>query len=288
MMYSNKLVACIKANNKVLREDKENVYLPFGCEYSILIKNLNTVRVLVSVSIDGTDTTENTQLVILPNDEIELKRFIKNGNLDSGNAFKFIERTTSIEDHRGSKVDDGFIRIEFQFEKATPVVTTTHTHYYHNHRYYSPFYESPYGYSYVASPRISGQLGGNYGSYSSDVFSHLNQVKSPDSASMLRSLTNNSSPVQATAQSLTEAPKANNVGITVPGSKVEQQFKAASSFATEDQKHVLILRLVGEVGNVQVTAPITVSTKPKCVTCGKTNKANAKFCINCGTSLSII
>ena len=44
MMYNNKLVAAIKSNGKVLREFGEEVYIPFGSEYSILIKNLHSVR----------------------------------------------------------------------------------------------------------------------------------------------------------------------------------------------------------------------------------------------------
>ena len=38
MMYANKLVASLKANGKILREFKDNVYIPFGSEYSFLLK----------------------------------------------------------------------------------------------------------------------------------------------------------------------------------------------------------------------------------------------------------
>ena len=119
MMYNNKLAIALKARGKVLREFKDTVYVPFGTEYSILIKNLNTVKVAVTVSIDGTDATEGCRLIIDPNKEMDLTRFIKNGNLNTGNRFKFIERTSSIEDHRGIKVDDGLIRIEFEFQDPT-------------------------------------------------------------------------------------------------------------------------------------------------------------------------
>jgi hypothetical protein len=54
MMYSNKLVASIKSNGKILREFNDKVYVPFGTEYSILIKNLNTVRASVNIFVDGT------------------------------------------------------------------------------------------------------------------------------------------------------------------------------------------------------------------------------------------
>ena len=48
MMYESKLAAAIKVNGKVLREfNKDTVYIPFGSEYSILLKNLNTKRAIV-------------------------------------------------------------------------------------------------------------------------------------------------------------------------------------------------------------------------------------------------
>jgi hypothetical protein len=106
-MYSNKLAVAIKANGKVLREFEDSVYLPFGSEYSIFIKNKNSVRASVKIEIDGADVTEGVSLVVNPNDEIELERFIKNGNLRAGNRFKFIERSGAIERHRGIGVDDG-------------------------------------------------------------------------------------------------------------------------------------------------------------------------------------
>ena len=39
MMYLQKLAVAVKVNGKVLREVGDTVYIPFGSEYSILIKN---------------------------------------------------------------------------------------------------------------------------------------------------------------------------------------------------------------------------------------------------------
>jgi hypothetical protein len=116
-MYAFKFAAAIKARHQVLREFEDAVYLPFGSEYKIYLKNKNSVRASVKVEIDGVDVTEGVSLVIGPNEEFELERFIKNGNLTRGNKFKFIERTAAVERHRGTKVEDGLVRIEFQFEK---------------------------------------------------------------------------------------------------------------------------------------------------------------------------
>ena len=74
----------------------------------------------------------------------------------------------------------------------------------------------------------------------------------------------------------------------VPGSISDQQFKTTSWFPTEDKSHIMILKMLGETENRKVKKAVTVKTKPKCVTCGKINKATAKFCSNCGTSLTIV
>ena len=127
MMYNQKLVASIKANGKVLREFKDTIYIPFASEYSVLIKNLNTVRALVNVYIDGENAVPGG-LVINPGQSVDLERWIKNGNLSEGNKFKFIERTAAIEDGpRGIKLEDGLIRVEYQFEIPRPPITWTTT-----------------------------------------------------------------------------------------------------------------------------------------------------------------
>lgn len=260
-MYSQKLVACIKVNGRVLREfDGNTVKMPFGSEWSLLIKNLNSVRVQVKVSIDGTDATDGTWLVIQPNSEIDFQRFIKNGNFDKGNSFKFIERTESVEHARGIKIDDGLIRIEFQFEK--PYVNNWNNilggGYYHDWNRYG-------------GPTI---LTNTYDSYSTT----YSATASVSTSNVLRS-------ANAIAQNAEAAP--NDAGITVPGSENNQKFVQASWFPVETEKHVMVMKIVGESAGQKVVEAVTVKSKPKCVTCHKVNKANAKFCSNCGTALTI-
>ncbi len=58
--------------------------------------------------------------------------------------------------------------------------------------------------------------------------------------------------------------------------------------ALDPEKHTIVLKIRGETpDNKPVTEAVTVKKKPKCVTCGKQNKANAKFCSECGTALEI-
>jgi membrane protease subunit (stomatin/prohibitin family) len=80
----------------------------------------------------------------------------------------------------------------------------------------------------------------------------------------------------------------NDVGITVPGSKSTQKFQTTYMNALESEKHTIVLKLLGETeDNKPVLKPVTTKHKPKCVTCGKQNKATAKFCTECGTALEI-
>jgi len=251
-MYNQKLVASIKANGKILREFKDTVYIPFGSEYSILLKNLETKRVIVNVFIDGENMTPNG-LVLMAGQEVDLERSIKNNNLKEGNRFKFIERTGAVEKHRGIKLEDGLIRIEYQFEYVYPTnVTTTWT---------NDWWKT-----------------NTTGGYTPNVLRGMT-IASGTTTGM--ALPQNS--VQCSTTSYL-----NDAGITVPGSVSNQQFTTAAWFSTDPQKHSIVLKLLGETpDNKVVTEPITVKSKPKCITCGKQNKATAKFCTECGTALTI-
>lgn len=247
-MYGNKLATAIKVDGKVLREFKDTVYIPFGSEYSILIKNLNTVKVIVNAYIDG-DNAVPGGLVINPGQEIDLERWIKNGNLSEGNRFKFIERTGAVEQHRGIKLEDGLVRIDYQFEKVSnPIVWKD---------YQTNFNNTPH--------------------WPNSVLRSSTAVSSNDYPGVTCSATNIST--QAFI---------NDVGITVPGGKSDQKFAIANWFPTETETHNMVIKLLGQTpDNKPVFKPVTVQHKPKCVTCGKQNKANAKFCSECGTALEI-
>jgi len=249
-MYANKLVVAVKSDGRTLREFNDQVLLPFNSEYSLLIKNKNSVRASVKVEIDGTDVTEGVSLVVDPNDEIELERFIKNGNLDRGNRFRFIERTQAVVDHRGAKAEDGLVRVEFQYEKLVYVRPVQPM--------FTKGFENPWGGS---INRCSDTVtGGNSGNLN---YMSMNSNRSYASCS-------------------------SEVGITAPGSISTQEFQTVSNFHLEPQRHVIILRLIGERAGKVVTNSVTTRARTSCVTCGHRSRTNAKFCSQCGTSLQII
>ncbi len=242
MMYETKLAAAIKVDGKVLREFKDTVHIPFGSEYTILLKNLNTTRAVVNVFIDGNDMVPGG-LVLDPGKEVDLERSVKNGNLTEGNRFKFIERTGSVEKHRGIGIEDGLVRIEFQFEQPARPITWNTT-----------------------------QIGG--------IYPQGGIMRGMD-VSYSTNATLNS--VTASATSATMDSFVNDVGITVPGSHSTQKFSTTYVGALESVKHSMVFKLFGGT----MPKPITVKHKPKCVTCGKQNKATSKFCQECGTALEI-
>ena len=118
MTYADKFVVEVKQNGKILRIKNGAVYLPFGSEYSIFLKNLNSKRASVNISIDGEDVLDNNSLVLDANSSTELEGFLR-GNT-AKNRFRFINKTKEISEHRGDRADDGLLRVEFAFEKPQP------------------------------------------------------------------------------------------------------------------------------------------------------------------------
>lgn len=322
MMYESKMAVAIKAGGKVLRESRspetgreDTIHIPFGAEYSVFVKNMNSVRALVRIEIDGTSVTDGVSLIVEANDEIELERFIKNGNMSEGLRLKFIERTQKIEDGpRGIKVEDGLIRVEFEFEKLPAKIVSAPI--YHSDPWNRSVYRSGVDY-FKAYGGAGDYLGSNGVTYSEA------QMKGSRSASrsILRSSSLQSSASQVSGSAApfegggaqlsntanasfsmsaddigqstmdwadvkqTRSAPVNEKGITVGGSVSSQAFKQGAWFPTDGQKHVMIFKVLGAIGEKPVVKPVTVKTKVECPTCGTKTKFGTKFCPECGTGL---
>lgn len=315
-MYNNKLVTCIKVAGKVLREQNDTVKLPFGSEYSVYLKNLDSVKILAKVEIDGQDVGDGTQFIVPANGTIDIERFIKNGNFGQGNKLKFIERSSGIEKHRGIMAEDGLIRVEFQFEKRIEIQTHDvhhlYNHYYPHwsYPYYGPYYGGGYwGHTSTTFGISSNNVNlNNIGTSSIDMNFSVNSMTDSGegicSASAAASgsaesptMDSYSSTLEAPTKGMLRSRSINNVqlsstpvndtGITVPGSVSNQQFQQGAWFAVEEQKHVIVLKLLGETEHGYVEKAVTVKQKLRCTSCGRYSKSNVSFCGGCGTSLQI-
>lgn len=263
-MYSNMFAAAVKVDGKILRETGGTVYLPFGSEYAIRLKNMNSRRAKVSIEIDGKNVTDGG-LVLDSFETSDLERFIQDGNLQVGNRFKFIERSGKVEEHRGIKLEDGLIQIKYEFELA-PVTPR-------------PMYLD----SWVGSPfRTSGSYS-NFGTLNSVISSGF-QAKCAGSVCDWMDGDTDSAELAKSSMNA----NLNEAGITVEGSRSDQKFTTTHWRGTEGRINSMVLRLLGETeDNRPIKEAFTVKNKVKCDTCGTSNPPSSKFCKECGTSLQV-
>lgn len=278
MMYKERFIAVIKHNGKVLRERNDVVSLPFGSEYSLQLKNLESRKAVVNVSVDSEDVLDGHSLIVQPNSTLELKGFMD--GMSAKNRFKFIKKTKEIADHRGDRLDDGIVRVEFRFEKkkVTKIVEEIKVYTTYPHVHWD--YRCPWCGNWPCSC---------FKWTSSRTHCFFNDSDSSGGFSCDSNTKGLSSDVQCYNMSFTTgdlgAPL-DDEGITVKGSKIKQDFVYGSTRELEEEASVIILRLRGttQKGTV-VKKPVTVRTKLTCPTCGRKSKSTKAFCGNCGTCL---
>lgn len=258
MVYKENLIAIVRVNNKILREKGSSnnsnyaVYMPFGSEYSIVLKNLNTVKALVNVEVDGREVISN--LIIDPNSSSELERFFE-GDMNKGHKLKFIEKTDDIKNFRGDKIEDGIIRITYRFEEK---FSNNGVIWYYN----SPI-ENEWGFEERLRNNIWGTQNVSNNSFNSSSYSVNNiSFNSNYSCSL------------------------NEDGITVEGNESNQSFVYGNIGVLEKNENVININLKGFYEKDKpVQAPLTVKDKIQCKYCGKKFRSNHKFCGNCGAAL---
>lgn len=319
MMHKKNLVAAIKVNGKVLRESNDRVQLPFGSEYSILLKNLDTVRQQVQIQIDGKETSG--WIVLNPGDKQDLERFPGNQH-----KFKFIERTEAVEIHRGIAAEDGLIRIEFKREvvevppvqtwiintnnggfaisNAGPITTSTGMRSSVGASSVSDMWKYSNSFAYTFAPSsfdpsapptiIRRQASRGGASRSGACGQSMNSTNpqamyaqgSQNTQCSTMGLTADANVLNAQAITFDKAftSTLNDTGITVDGSLSDQEFHSVANFDTEDAE-VLVLHLIGRHGDVPVQVARTVRIKLGCPSCGLKTHGLVKFCSRCGTNL---
>ncbi len=295
MTYKDNFVVEVKADGQILRVRDGAVYLPFGCEYSILLKNMNSRKASIRVSIDSEDVLDGNSLILGPLVTHELNGFLR--GTTAKNRFRFIQKTKEIQEHRGDKVGDGLVRVEFAFEKPRPQtivkkiikeVEHHHTHHtHHHHDYYWPrrytWYEGS-GWQYMSDGTSNVAPNGEEVYGSSGPVQAFNVSSDLSKGVESGNVTMDSLGVQASFTSQ-NAPIADE-GITVKGNEIHEQYNYGMIGSLE-QPSVIVIMLKGmqQSPGVVVQEPVTVKTKYKCSTCGLKSKSSFKFCPNCGTFL---
>lgn len=277
-MYSNKFVACVKANGSVLREKGETVFLPFGSEYTLWFKNENDRKVQIEVFIDDTDVLHGRALLLGPGETTDLKGFVRDMYGKDNRAFKFITKTQEISDFRGDKIEDGLIKIKYTFEKEKPepIVRNYISNHYH-YDYYSQNTPYIYGNSGYPSPDFTTKNISNDVSYSA-----FDTLGGPKATSSVSDAPISSGVTRGNARGFEPS---NDPGITVEGSATNQSFQTGDIGVLESKTHTMIFQLKGLTETERVEAPITVKTKKQCTTCGKFWSGNFEYCPNDGTYL---
>ena len=316
MAYNEKFAVAVRCKGKILREINEGGYnavrLPFGSDYSLRLKNLNTKDAVISISIDGKDVLDGDSIVIKANSSTDLDGFMDHdGNVR--NAFRFIEKTKKISDYRGDKIDDGLIRIEFQFVKDIVEEHIHHHHHdYHHYDYDWPDWNRPDRWPIV--PRWNSTDRIKYGSSGGSSLGER-RIESICGDSTPRATS--SSPLRSSCMDFDDSniieqqDLLNDNGITVKGASTNQNFHTVTVPELEIIKHVIIINLKGEVvkkrepkvldsmcdrrikervtkqvlDRKRVEKPLFVRAKLDCPTCGQSSKSSCKFCSYCGTAL---
>jgi membrane protease subunit (stomatin/prohibitin family) len=195
-----------------------------------------------------------------------------------------------VEQHRGITLEDGIVRIEYQFEQRV-MFTGINTHYINNLSTY-PGVTDKFTLTASGSTTVTNVSQMNVGGAlrGIDLSANGSAMAQAASASVakycadngIENLSNEVHDGMATMDSY------NDAGITVAGSRSTQKFSTTYMGPLEAEKHTIVLKLLGETpDNRPVLKPVTVKAKPKCTTCGRQNKATAKFCTECGTALEI-
>jgi hypothetical protein len=279
-MYKERFIAVIKYNGKVLRERDDVVTLPFGSEYSIMLKNLESRKAVVNVSVDGDDVLDGKSIIVAPNSEMELKGFMKGTAVR--NRFKFIQKTKDISDYRGDKLDDGIVRVEFKYEKKVTTEIKREEKYTYPKIWWD--YRCPVCGNWPCTCiKWYSYNDFNFGSSS---FYCLNDSGGSGGLSCNSGdNTVNCFSSSFTADNAVGAPM-DDEGITVKGSETKQDFTYGYTRELEEDSSVIVLRLRGTTKKgTAVNKPVTVRTKLTCPTCGRKSRSSAKFCKNCGTCL---
>ena len=141
MVFNNDFVVCILHGGKVLREENGKVFLPFESDYQIRLKNLHSyLRCKATVKVDGTLIhPDNVSFVINPNDTLDIKRTMLDGDMCKGKSLRFVRRNDCrVSDP--SNPENGIVEVSFYREvKNTEYVNWGNWNWYNR-----PWWDNPF------------------------------------------------------------------------------------------------------------------------------------------------
>jgi hypothetical protein len=269
-MHKENLVVSVIAQGKICRENSGQVYLPYGTEYALRIKNLDTARrVFATITIDG-ENVNDWQLVIGAGQTSELKGFVKNRL--AHNSFKFIEWTDKIRQHKGDRPDWGIITVSFQFEEVA--YSNPYTDYLEQQKRYKEMLDK------IERARRAREI--------EDARRPWKDMPRPYPNTPWISWKNENESGILWSSTLSNSQCINSAscqGLTVPGSVVDQAFASTQLNGTLGTAHTLSLQLVGKRPDSRPVQVVRTARRVSCPTCGAKQKGNAKYCSECSTCL---
>lgn len=282
-MYKNNLVMSISCGGKFLQETKDGeVFLPFLSEYSVYIKNKYTKKASVSVLIDGKDVLNGRRIVLNPQESFNLERFLED-SLEEGRKFRFIKKTPGIIEHRGNKPEDSLVEVRYKFEYIPKT-------YYNDGPYvkkYNDFgtMDGPVTFAINGTQTLDGGPSFNVqsnciGGFSKGIPSlDVDKIYESFGAKRDTSLVKGTTLSETTSENISLPFQETEEGITVKGSESKQKFKNTFHFQTENEEHVMILKLRGtSKQEKEVVEAVTKTTKKVCTVCGKKWDYNFTYC----------
>ena len=244
-MYANGFVVAIKNDSgQVLRESSDQeVFLPFGSEYTILLKNKNDRKAVAEIQIDGTNALGDRRIIIPAYGEAKVERFCIDGDLSAGRKLKFVS-AESGEVQDPTSGENGIVQVKFWLEKPQP----------QGNMYYSTILRS-------------GDSPMQFGSDGSRGFAKGVNLRASDASSVSFS--------SACEQICMPD---SDVGATVEGRHSGQVFSEGHTGPLEFHSTTITLRMKGSKTPVTVQS----SRTSYCTNCRGTVKRSDNFCGKCG------
>ncbi len=122
-MFKNNVVISIKVGQNFLPDNESIVQMPFGTEYSVLIKNLNNKPVNIKMFIDGKLNGIEKGFLVKEKESITINSFLDpsfRSLNNTCNALKFVNKSPELNSRRVENIEDSLLRFEVEMLEEIP------------------------------------------------------------------------------------------------------------------------------------------------------------------------